>query len=225
MRVVHPMRVALLAAAIPWMVSGEETRIDVRVDRQEDGEWVEAPANQVFEHGDRVRFRFRASFDGFLYVLNRESGGGYELLFPRDELHRDHAVRGGEEYVIPGPEAWFQVEGPPGYEVTLWMVTPDDLGRKIDFGSFSDLPSEPGREAPPGDLKPRCDDKHLRTQGVCVDPRAGPRPLARSARLPPELDDLMVRDLRVEREGSGVRIYPKAPAGKTVIYEFRLAHN
>lgn len=224
MRPVVQTAVLVLAASVGWQAAAEEARVEVRIDLRDAGEWVEAPPNQVFAQGDKIRFRFQANFDGYLYVMNHESGGGYTMLFPREELEGGNEVRSGEEYTIPGSGAWFQVDGPPGYDVTLWLVAPTDLGRKVDWNSFSDLPSTPGREAPPGDLLPRCDDKHLRTKGVCVDPKAGPQPLARSARLPAELDDLSARDLRIEREGQGTRIYPKSSPGKPVIYEFRLAH-
>jgi len=228
----HSWLLLILAGAAalslaPGAHADEPPRVEVRLERMVKGDWEQVEPNRVLESGDKVRFRFRSSFDGFLYVMNHGSGGQHEMLFPNEQLKRSNRVRAGQDYEIPGGSAWFKVEGPPGYEVTLWLVTPSRMGNKIDPGAFGKWPVEPGRVAPEGDLRPRCDDWHLKTSGVCVDPKAGPRAVRRTDELPRELGeigDLSARDLRIENEGTSATIYPKANLDAPVLYEFRLAH-
>jgi len=66
----------------------------------------------VFDTGDRVRFRFRANFDGYLYVMNQSTSGNYETLFPREDTgsriaSRREGVRGS------GHAGLFRITGLP----------------------------------------------------------------------------------------------------------------
>ncbi len=56
--------------------------VDVAVERINNGAWTGVDLQNVFRPDDQIRFRFRANFGGFLYVLNLTSRGEYLWLFP-----------------------------------------------------------------------------------------------------------------------------------------------
>jgi len=75
-----------------------------------------------------VRFRFRANFDGYLYVMNQATSGNYETLFPRAEYRGAEPHRDGKVYVVPATQGVSDHRA-PGYDVLYWMVTPLVLAR------------------------------------------------------------------------------------------------
>ena len=74
-------------------------RIEITLERQEGEAWRAVDPGLVLDSGDRVRFRFRANFDGYLYVMNEGTSGAYTLLFPREETGRENNIRAGKEYL------------------------------------------------------------------------------------------------------------------------------
>ncbi len=44
--------------------------------------WTAIDPGLVLHQKDRVRFRFKSNFDGYLYVSDRGTSGSYDLLFP-----------------------------------------------------------------------------------------------------------------------------------------------
>src|SRR5664280_1648729 len=98
--------------------------IELTLERQESGNWRAVDPGLVFDTGDRVRFRFRANFDGYLYVMNQATSGKYETLFPREDTGEQNRIEPGKEYVVPATQGWFRITGPPGYDVLYWLVTP-----------------------------------------------------------------------------------------------------
>ena len=120
-----------------------------------------------------MRFRFRANFDGYLYVMNYGTSGSYSLLFPREETGRENNVKSGKEYLVPATQAWFRIDGPPGHDIVYWLVSPVALASKPP--GYVPLPPPPKRTPPPKTLLPRCDDSIFRARGLCIDPRAGLR--------------------------------------------------
>ena len=62
--------------------------IQLVVELQKGESWERVDAQTVFHTGDAVRFRFRASQGGYLYVLNRSSDKTTTWLFPRAGLGR-----------------------------------------------------------------------------------------------------------------------------------------
>ena len=98
--------------------------MEVTLERQEGAAFKPVDPGFVFDKGDRVRFRFRANFDGYLYVMNYGTSGNYSLLFPREETGRENSIESGKEYRIPATEAWFRIAGPPGHDIVYWLVSP-----------------------------------------------------------------------------------------------------
>lgn len=199
-------------------------RIELTLERQESGSWRVVDPGLVFDSGDRVRFRFRANFDGYLYVMNQATSGNYETLFPRADTGEQNRIEAGKEYVVPATQGWFRITGPPGHDVLYWLVTPLALGGQP---KYQPLPPPPKSGPVPPRLTPRCDDTIFKARGECVDSSAGPKGVKPAEKLPENLSGVpgaASRELMFIREQNSSVIASPAPIGGPVIYEFRLAH-
>ena len=101
--------------------------MEIMLDRFDGGSWHSIDPGLVLEQADRVRFRFRTNFDGYLYVMNQSTSGKYEQLFPREETGQDNRIVAGKEYQIPATASVFRIAGPAGHEVVYWLITPARL--------------------------------------------------------------------------------------------------
>jgi hypothetical protein len=198
--------------------------MELSVDRRQGAEWRQVDPGLVFEQGDRVRFRFRTNFDGYLYVMIRSTSGNYEVLFPRQDTGRENRIAAGKEYVVPATEGWFRVAGPPGHDILYWMVTPTSLGAEP---KYQPLPPPPKPGPVPPSMTPRCDDTLMRARGDCIDSSAGPKGIRNQGQLPENLSGVSgatPRELLFIREKNVSVIASPVPLGGPVVYEFRLAH-
>jgi len=203
--------------------AGNGHRIEVVLERLDGSTWHGVDPGLVLEQGDRVRFGFRADFDGFLYVMNQSSSGKYEQLFPGEETGQDNRIAAGKQYHVPATSSAFRISGPAGYEIVYWLVTPARLA------SSPPSPDSPAANRPPKPvtLIPRCDDTMLRARGECIDDSAGPKLVPRGDELPRNLAgaaDPDPRDLIFMRQNNTAVISSQAALRGPVIYEFRLAH-
>jgi hypothetical protein len=180
-------------------------RMEVTLERHQDGAWKIIEPGLVLDRNDRVRFRFKANFSGYLYVTNQSTSERTTLLFPRQDTGSNHRIVANREYVIPSTaQGAFRVDGPEGYDVVSWLVSPVELGR----------PEAPSAPAPQGRLVPRCDDAIFRARGACVDSAAGPQAAQRD-----EKDQVLVI-----REKQSSVIASAEPLKGPMVYEFHLAH-
>lgn len=194
---------------LPWLyllllAPVNPQRMEITVERREGSAWHATDPALVFSRDDLVRFRFRSSFDGYLYVSVRSTSGKYEQLFPRAETGRRNRIVAGREYLVPATETAFRITDPPGHEVIYWMISPAAIGPPEP---------EPPPPASPKILLPRCDDAVFRARGECLDPTAGPRLIPRGGQ----------RLVFIRREQTAVISSPNPLTGP-VIYEFHLAH-
>ena len=198
-------------------------RMELVLERLDRDTWRAIDPGLVLAQGDRVRFKFRTNFDGFLYVMNLSTSGTYEQLFPRQETGQDNAISASKEYQVPATSAAFRIAGPAGYETVYWLVTPARLN---DTAPRYQPP--PATKAAPPVLIPRCDDTILKSRGDCVDPTAGPKPVPRGEPLPQNLDapgsGREPRDLLFLRQKNTAVISSPVPLAGPIIYQFRLAH-
>src|SRR5664280_1363162 len=118
------LMLAAAAAGQTKKLAQGPNRIALTLERQEGGNWRAVDPGLVLDTGDRVRFRFRANFDGYLYVMNQATSGNYETLFPRADTGEQNRIEAGREYVVPATQGWFRIAGPPGHDVLYWLVTP-----------------------------------------------------------------------------------------------------
>lgn len=174
----------------------------------------------VFERNDLIRFRFQPNFNGYLYVMNRGTGGSFTLLFPRADIGTANLIESNKEYLLPAAgSGWFGIAGPAGHDVVYWLVSPT----KLDDRAAPALPPAGDATQP---MTPRCNDAIFRARGECVDSTAGPKPVAPGEPLPTNLATIPTtpRDLFfMQRDKSVLVGSPTALAGP-VIYEFHVAH-
>jgi hypothetical protein len=220
----------LLLVATPLALPQSRTmtqgrhRMEITLERLENGAWRSIDPGLMLEQNDRVRFRYKTNFDGYLYVTNLSSSGNYQQLFPGAEAGEDNQVASGKEYLVPATSTVFRVTGPPGYETVYWLVTPS----RIKEGAPRIPQVPPNTKAPaPIHITPRCDDTILRARGDCVDTSAGPKLVPRDVELPKGLASAAGqsrRDLLFMRQEEKSVISSPEPLTGPVIYEFRLAH-
>jgi hypothetical protein len=210
----------LAAAAFAQTGTGREggKRMEIQLERLRGGAWHTIDPALVLDQADRVRFRFRTDFDGYLYVMNRSTSGKYEQLFPREETGQDNHILAGTEYRVPATETLFRIAGPAGHEIVYWVISP---------APFTDGPPRYPAVHDPPKLIPRCDDTILRVRGDCIDHSAGPKAVPRDVELPQNLAgaaDQSRRDLMFLLQKDTTVIGSPAPLSGPVIYEFRLSH-
>jgi hypothetical protein len=219
-----PLPAQTQARAQPLQLSSGPQRMEITLDRRESGAWRSVDPGLVFSQDDRVRFRFRTNFAGYLYVMNQSTSGKYETLFPRQDTGEDNQIEAGKEYVIPTTQGWFRITGPPGHDVLYWIVSPLPLGTAP---KYVPLPPPPKPGPVPPRLLPRCDDTLFKARGECIDSSAGPRSVTPGETLPDNLKSVPAAHSRgllfIREKDLSVVASPEALDGP-VIYEFRLAH-
>ncbi len=231
MAVMRLWLVPLLAlGALPAFSQGQSLssgphRMEITLELLEGGKWKAVNPGLVLAQNDRVRFRFRTNFDGYLYVMNRSTSGKYEQLFPREETGQENRIAAGEKYTIPATQTVFRIAGPPGQEIVYWLISPVRLG---ELPQYKPLPPPPPPDKRlPENLLPRCDDEIFRARGECVDSSAGPRAVRPGTELPRNLSGSGAstpRDLLFMRQEDTSVVASPTPLTGPVIYEFRLAH-
>jgi hypothetical protein len=181
-------------------------RMELVLERMDGAAWRAIDPALVLQQGDRVRFRFRTNFDGYLYVTNQSTSGKYDQLFPREDTGQENRVSAGQEYQVPAISAAFRIAGPAGHEVVYWLVSPSTLSS-----------APPAARQKPLTMIPRCDDSVLRARGDCVDHSAG-------LKLAPRGETAGQEDLLLMRNQNTAVIASPVPLTGPVIYEFHLAH-
>jgi hypothetical protein len=76
-------------------------RMELVLERLDRDTWRTIDPGLVLAQGDRVRFKFRTNFDGYLYVMNQSTSGNYEQLFPTDQAGQDNRSPRSKEYQVP----------------------------------------------------------------------------------------------------------------------------
>jgi hypothetical protein len=216
----------LLALAAP-AAPPPQSRLEITIEQKTPDGWRKADPSTVFASGERLRFRVKSNFRGFLYVMNLGTSGAYSLLFPREETGSDNRLEPDREVVVPATDGAFTITGPEGYDIIYWMVTPVAVASGQPRPGYVPLPPPPPAGTKLDTLRPRCDDTIFKARGECLDREAGPRKVASVEALPQNLKSvpgLQSRELVFIKE-SGASVV-SAPSGLTgpVVYEFRVAH-
>src|SRR5437879_5175985 len=76
----------------PTTLSEGSHRMELMLERLENDTWRPIDPGLVLNQGDRIRFKFRSNFNGYLYVMNQGTGGTYEQLFPRQDTGQDNRI-------------------------------------------------------------------------------------------------------------------------------------
>ena len=226
MRKSFPTSLALsLLITSSLLLRAQTPHMQISVERKTGDKFETTSPQHVFRSGDLVRFRFRSSFDGYLYVMDQSTSGKYLILFPAKDAQEANHVEQDHEYLVPASNgSWFRVDDPPGYETVYFVISPVKLEKPATPESHPLPATPPPPPAAPVELLPRCDDAVFRARGECVDVLAGPRALGKDETLPPQLPAAAPRDITVINKPSATVVAPKDGAGGPLIYEFRLAH-
>jgi len=221
----------LLSASSSGILLAQSPHTQITVERQVKGGVQVASPQLVFHSGDLVRFRFKSSFDGYLYVMDQSTSGKYLLLFPAKDAPDANRIDREHEYLIPATrDTWFRVDNPPGYESIYFVISSTPLEKHAATNASQDhvqaLPAAPPPSAP-AELLPRCDDAVFRARGECIDILAGPRAVGKDDALPsqlPVVPAMSPRDITVINKHDSTVVAPASGAGGPLIYQFRLAH-
>lgn len=218
--------VAMTAFAQTKSLTQGAHRMELTLERQTRNAWVVVDPGYVFAKGEVLRFRFKTNFAGYLYVMNQGTSGTYTRLFPREDTGLANRVEPDTEYVVPAGEGAFRVDGPPGFDLMYWVMTPVEMGSGEH--NYKPLPPPP----PPSpktraSLRPRCDDSIFRARGECVDASAGAQAVTAQNQLPKNLSSVPTeqsKDLVFMKEQKQSVVSSAVPLAGPVVYEFRLAH-
>jgi hypothetical protein len=193
--------VTTLALAAALAPAQSVNRMEITLERLEANTWRTVDPGLVLAQGDRIRFKYRTNFDGYLYVTDLGTSGKSSMLFPTTDTGQDNHVTASKDYQIPATDGTvFRIAGPAGYDVVTFVVNPNK-------GGVTYYPS-----APKQGLIPRCDDSLLRARGECIDSSAGAKPGASA------------RDLVFLRQGPQTVVSSATPLTAPVVYTFLLAH-
>src|SRR6266446_1640941 len=109
----RPVAVFLLAVTAVFAQSA--SRMEITLERRDGNAWKSVDPGLVLAASERVRFRFKSNFKGYLYVINHSTSGTNTLLFPRQDTGSMNRIEAGKEYVVPATQGAFRVAGPAGY--------------------------------------------------------------------------------------------------------------
>jgi hypothetical protein len=216
---------AIGRAAKPLLVVAQERyRIEIVVERNAGQRWLEIDPRLVLDRDDRLRFRVKSSFEGFLYVTYQSTSGKYDVLFPGQATGQQNKIQPGKEYIVPQTSGSFRVVDPPGQEIVYFLMSPVELASPPRAGGNPGAGDKP-RSAPTA--VPRCDDATLRTRGDCIDVSAGPKPVGDTSALPSGmagLPNLRSRELNMKLDQNTSVISSAEAVTGPVVYEVRLSH-
>jgi hypothetical protein len=92
-----------------------------------DGERRRVTTDHVFRNGDRIRLNLVSNWDSYLYVVNVDSTGRSQLLFPHSATSAgNHLIKGNTRYEVP-PGTYIRFHDNPGEETILIMLSPTPL--------------------------------------------------------------------------------------------------
>jgi hypothetical protein len=202
--------------------------ISIRLEQKLGNVTKVVPQNTVFRNGDVLRFQITSHVSGYLYVVDEGTTGKIDRLFPdTNAIAGDNSIRDGKSYAVPANgDGWFEVSGPPGFDVIYFLVSATPISLPPAPAAGGQNPGTAGHAPPPGML-PRCDEDIFKARGDCVDRSAGVTPLAPGAVVPQELAPLASsasRDIILIDDGGDTAVQPAAAPKFPLIYTFRLAH-
>lgn len=221
-----PLSLALLILPItfwaqeaPIKTAPLSISLEIKVELKTDSSWVEVDPRTVFRAGDTIRFQFRTSAGGYLYVLHRNPEGLTSWIFPRSNVGQRSRVESGTSYLIPGKNDSFVVEGPAGFEVTYWILSVAPVAIRDAL-----IPVAPIQ---PNTLQPRCRTQAESNVARCLDDNAGAHSVqqSQSRGQDPKGGSLVARDLKFRTEQGSTQVSAADSSNGVLLYEFRIAHN
>ncbi len=193
--------------------------VDITLERRHNGKIEAMAAGHVFAPGDIIRLKLTSHYDGYLYVMDQGTSGKFSTVFPAMQTGSDNRVHVAKQYLVPAVEdGWFEVNGPAGFDVLYFLLSPATLASPV-LSTFS----APG---PISSLKPRCNDEIFRARGDCTDDSAGPAAVPQGQELPAPLAPMAggaSRDITFTNKANGT-VGVQGESTAPILYTFRLAH-
>jgi hypothetical protein len=125
-------------------------RYTVALVNQASGKAVAVDPDRDFRKGECVRLEVESNQSGYLYVLSKQSSGGWLPLFPSSEMPDESNVADPGQKVRAPKDFGFEIGDPPGTE-TLFVA----LSRSPrDFFDLYDAIKTPPAEAPANNSRP-----------------------------------------------------------------------
>jgi hypothetical protein len=194
--------------------------IEITLERKKNGKIEAMAAGHVFETGDVIRMRLNSHYLGYLYVMNQGTSGRFSTVFPAADTGADNRVMPEKTYVVPAvDEGWFEVQGPAGFDVLYFLLSPTPLATP-SAANFA----APG---PVSSMHPRCNDKIFRARGECMDDSAGPAAIPAGTALPAPLQPIAgsaSRDIIFSKKKGDTTVAVNGSGSAPMLYTFRLAH-
>ena len=204
------------AAAVEAAAAGV---VEITLERKRDGKIETMVAGHVFAQGDIIRLKVTSHYDGYLYVMDQGTSGKFTTVFPATQTGGDNRVKMGQQYLVPAVDGgFFEVNGPSGFDVLYFLLSPGALATPV-LSNFA----APG---PISSLKPRCNDEIFRARGDCTDDSAGPAAVPRDQDLPAPLAPIAgsaSRDITFTNKANG-SVGVQGESSAPMLYTFRLAH-
>lgn len=199
--------------------TAQRNTLQVGVECWTQNKWRGVDARTIFNQQDRIRFRFRTSLSGYLYILNHSSSGQVSWLYPA-AINSPNRVDSGHELLIPGADGSYAIAGPPGFDTLYWILRSARFAIPQVDGAQLDAPST---------LISRCPEEDRQKELACVDKNAGPKPIADPKKLEAALgisNSLVARDLTFQIRPQCTEIGTDSDGTSSgVIYQVRIAHN
>lgn len=218
MRVLLTMASFFVARAQEPSPAPQKNKLQLSVECWTRNQWRGVDAQTVFKQQDRIRFRFRTSLSGYLYILNRSSSGQVSWLYP-PPADPSNRVDSGHEFFIPGAEGSYAIGGPPGFDTLYWILRSTALAIPQVNGGQLEAPST---------LISRCPEEDRQKELACIDKNAGPKAITDPKKLEAALgisDSLVARDLTFETKPQATEIGTDSDGSSSgIIYEVRIAH-
>src|ERR1043166_2760159 len=108
---------------VPLALPTQSQSVEIALERNQGGVWKSIDPALVLDAGDLLRFRFRTTFNGYLYVINSGTSGTQSLLIHAEATGNNNRVQAGKDYFVPSTNASFKVAGPAGHDVVYWLVS------------------------------------------------------------------------------------------------------
>ncbi len=194
--------------------------VEITLERQKKDKVESMTTGHVFDKGDVIRLRLNSHYQGFLYVMDQGTSGKFSTVFPASDTGSDNRVMPDKSYLVPADnQGWFEIEGPAGFDVLYFLLSPTPLATPTAASFVA-----PG---PASSLKPRCNDKIFRARGECTDDSAGPAAVPAGATLPAPLAPIAgeaSRDIVFTKKKGDATVAVAGPSAAPMLYTFRLAH-
>jgi hypothetical protein len=73
--------------------------------------------------GDQFKLRFETDSDGYVYIVNFDSSGKPQTIFPHREIEMDNRVTAGVLYEVP-PDGYYELDTVTGKESIYFIAAP-----------------------------------------------------------------------------------------------------